>query len=147
MSNKKQIKLGVMLYGPGNHMNAWKDSDVPNDASVNLEFFKSVTLRAEEAGFSFAFIADGLYIDEKSIPHFLNRFEPITIITALAMVTSKIGLVSTISTSYSEPFNVARQLASIDKISGGRVGWNVVTSPLEGSAKNFNKGSHPDHSL
>lgn len=147
MSNHKQIKFGVMLYGPGNHMNAWKDPEVPIDASVNLEFFKEITQRAEKAGFAFAFVADGLYIDEKSIPHFLNRFEPITILTALAMVTSKIGLVGTISTSYSEPYTIARQLASLDKISNGRAGWNAVTSPLEGSASNYNKGPHPSHSL
>lgn len=147
MTDKKQMKFGLMLYGPGLHMNAWKDSEVPVDASVNLPFYQSITQQAEKAGFSFAFVADGLYIDEKSIPHFLNRFEPITILTALAMVTSKIGLVGTVSTSYSEPFTVARQFASLDKISGGRAGWNVVTSPLEGSAKNFNNGKHPDHSL
>ncbi len=145
MANKRQMKFGVMLYGPGTHMNAWKHPDVPKDASVNLPFFQSITRQAEKAGFSFAFVADGLFIDEKSIPHFLNRFEPITILTALSMVTSKIGLVGTVSTTYSEPYNIARQFASLDKISGGRAGWNVVTSPLEGSAKNFNKGNHPDH--
>ncbi|MGE8081051.1 LLM class flavin-dependent oxidoreductase [Peribacillus loiseleuriae] len=145
MSHKKQIQFGVILHGPGSHMNAWKDPDVPKDASVNLRHYQSVTQQAENAGFSFAFVADGLYINEKSIPHFLNRFEPMTILSALAAVTSKIGLVGTISTSYSEPYTVARQLASLDKISGGRAGWNVVTSPLEGTAKNYNKGEHPVH--
>ncbi|MBS4210129.1 LLM class flavin-dependent oxidoreductase [Bacillus sp. FJAT-50079] len=144
MSHKK-IKLGIMLHGPGSHMNAWKDPDVPKDASVNLQHYQSVIQRAEKAGFSFAFVADGLFINEKSIPHFLNRFEPITILSALAAVTAKIGLVGTVSTSYSEPFTVARQFASLDKISDGRAGWNVVTSPLEGSAKNYHKGEHPSH--
>jgi len=147
MSNKKKIKFGVMLNGAGGHMNAWKDPSVPSDASVNLQHYQSITRQAEEAGFSFVFVADGLFINEKSIPHFLNRFEPITILSALSVVTSKIGLVGTLSTSYSEPFTVARQFASLDKISGGRAGWNVVTSPLEGSAKNFNKGKHPNHAL
>ncbi|MCG7344966.1 LLM class flavin-dependent oxidoreductase [Sporosarcina sp. ACRSL] len=147
MSNKKQIKFGVMLHGAGGHMNAWKDPSVPVDASVNLQHYVSITQQAEKAGISFVFVADGLFINEKSIPHFLNRFEPITILSALATVTSKIGLVGTLSTSYSEPFTVARQFASLDKISGGRAGWNVVTSPLEGSATNFNKGQHPNHSL
>src|SRR5699024_7124646 len=86
-------------------------------------------------------------ISEHSIPHFLNRFEPITILSALASVTSHIGLVGTVSTSYSEPFNVARQFASLDQISQGRAGWNVVTTPLEKTALNFNKtvDEHPDH--
>ncbi|MGZ0084813.1 LLM class flavin-dependent oxidoreductase [Caldibacillus thermoamylovorans] len=147
MSHKKQIKLGIMLHGPGSHMNAWKDPSVPKDASVNFLYYKSIIQQAEAAGFSFSFVADGLYINEKSIPHFLNRFEPITILSALAVVTSRIGLVGTVSTTYSEPFTVARQFASLDKISGGRAGWNVVTSPLEGSARNYNKGEHPPHAL
>jgi alkanesulfonate monooxygenase SsuD/methylene tetrahydromethanopterin reductase-like flavin-dependent oxidoreductase (luciferase family) len=105
---------------------------VPADASVNLGFFVRTARKAEAAGIAFAFVADGLYINEKSIPHFLNRFEPISILSALAAVTSKIGLVGTVSTSYSDPFTVARQFASLDLISGGRAGWNVVTSPLEG---------------
>lgn len=147
MVAKKDIKLGVMLFGPGFNMNAWKAKDVPVDGSINLNHYISVTKKAEEAGFSFAFVADGLYINEKSMPHFLNRFEPLTLLTALAAATSKIGLVGTVSTTYSEPFNVARQFASLDIISGGRAGWNVVTSPLEGSAANFNKGNHPEHSL
>lgn len=145
--SKKKVQFGVMLHGPGGHMNAWRSSDVPSDASTNFEHYLSVTKRAEEAGISFVFVADGLFINEKSIPHFLSRFEPLTILAALAPVTSKIGLVGTISSSYSEPFTIARQLASIDKISGGRAGWNVVTSPLEGSADNFSKDKHPEHSL
>lgn len=146
MSSKK-VQFGVMLHGPGGHMNAWRSADVPSDASTNFDHYLNVTKKAEEAGFSFVFVADGLYINEKSIPHFLSRFEPLTILAALAPITSRIGLVGTISSSYSEPFTVARQLASIDKISGGRAGWNVVTSPLEGSADNFSKDKHPEHSL
>lgn len=145
--SKKNMKLGIIIQGSGGHMNSWKSEDVPVDGSVNLNHYVSVTKKAEEAGFDFAFIADGLHINEKSIPHFLNRFEPLTLLSALATVTSNIGLVGTVSTTYSEPFNIARQFASLDKISNGRAGWNVVTTPLEGTAANFNKGNHPDHSL
>lgn len=115
--SRKKVQFGVMLHGPGGHMNAWRSDDVPSDASTNFEHYLSVTKRAEAAGFSFVFVADGLYINEKSIPHFLSRFEPLTILAALAPMTSRIGLVGTISTSYSEPFTIARQLASIDKLS------------------------------
>ncbi len=117
-----------MINGPGSHMNAWKSPDVPKDASINIEHYIALAQTAEEAGLSFVFVADGLYINEKSIPHFLNRFEPLTLLSALATATSRIGLVGTLSTSYSEPFTVARQFASLDKLSGGRAGWNVVTS-------------------
>jgi FMN-dependent oxidoreductase (nitrilotriacetate monooxygenase family) len=143
MSN---IKFGVMLQGAGSHMNSWKHPGGPADASVNLDFFVRTAKKAEANGIAFAFVADGLYINEKSIPHFLNRFEPISILSALAAVTSKIGLAGTISSSYSDPFTVARQFASLDLISGGRAGWNVVTTPLEGSAKNYSR-AHPEHAL
>lgn len=145
MANKK-ISFGVALQGPGAHRNAWRHPSVPSDASVNFGFYVECARKAETAGLDFAFVADGLYIDEGSAPHFLNRFEPIALLSALAAATSRIGLVGTLSTTYSEPFNVARQFASIDLISAGRAGWNVVTSPLKGSGKNFGR-DHPDHAL
>ncbi|MED4403582.1 LLM class flavin-dependent oxidoreductase [Metabacillus fastidiosus] len=145
MSERKQVKLGVMLHGPGGHMAAWRYPTAVSNASVNFKFYKQMIQTAENAKFDLIFIADGLYINEKSIPHFLNRFEPITILSSLAAVTSHIGLVGTISTSYSEPFTIARQIASLDKISDGRAGFNAVTSPLEGSALNYSKKEHPTH--
>lgn len=144
MSGK--INFGIMLQGAGGHMNAWRHPSSPVDASVNLDFFKSIALKAEAAGIAFAFVADGLYINDKSIPHFLNRFEPLTILSALAAVTSRIGLAGTVSTSYSDPFTIARQFASLDLISGGRAGWNAVTTPLEGTARNYSR-NHPEHAL
>ena len=140
------ITFGLMLHGAGGHMNSWKHPVGPADASVNLDFYVQTARKAEAAGIAFAFVADGLYINEKSIPHFLNRFEPLTILSALATHTTKIGLAGTVSTSYSDPFTVARQFASLDLISGGRAGWNVVTTPLEGSAKNYSR-THPEHAL
>ncbi|WP_369790273.1 LLM class flavin-dependent oxidoreductase [Rouxiella sp. WC2420] len=144
--SKKSIKLGLMLHGAGGHMNSWRHHKAPADASVNFPYFRELALRAEAANFDFLFVADGLHINEKSLPHFLNRFEPIALLSALASATQRIGLAGTISTSYSDPFTVARQLATVDNISQGRAGWNVVTSPLAGSARNFGK-DHPEHSL
>ncbi|MFC3532957.1 LLM class flavin-dependent oxidoreductase [Vogesella facilis] len=146
MSQTQSIPFGIMLHGAGGHMNSWKHPSGPADASVNLDFYIDTTRKAEAAGIRFAFVADGLYINEKSIPHFLNRFEPLTILSALATATRKIGLAGTVSTSYSDPFTTARQFASLDLISGGRAGWNVVTTPLEGSAKNYSR-THPEHAL
>jgi len=145
MGNKRQLKLGANISGVGNSMSLWKHPDVPTDASVSLDFYKQQAVIAESGKFDLLFIADGLYINEKSNPHFLNRFEPLTILSALAAATSRIGLAATLSTSYSEPFTVARQFASLDHISSGRAGWNVVTSPLEGTALNFGKREHPPH--
>ncbi|RJG40542.1 LLM class flavin-dependent oxidoreductase [Mesorhizobium sp. DCY119] len=145
--SKQRIPFGVMLQGPGGHMNSWKHPSVPADASINFDYYVRTAKQAEAAGIAFAFIADGLYINEISIPHFLNRFEPIAILSALAAATSSIGLVGTLSTSYSDPFTVARQFGSVDAISKGRAGWNAVTSPLEGSAKNYGRDKHPEHAL
>ncbi|MFU8926693.1 LLM class flavin-dependent oxidoreductase [Acinetobacter puyangensis] len=147
MSNNKQIRLGTILHGASGNMSAWRHPDAIANASINFEFAKDIAHKAEQAKFDFVFIADGLYINEKSIPHFLNRFEPITLLSALASVTKHIGLVGTVSTSYSEPFTIARQFASLDHLSGGRAGWNVVTTPLEGTAKNHTRKQHPEHSL
>lgn len=145
MATRKKIKFGTIIHGVGGNVSVWRHPEVPADASVNFEFYKRQAQTAEKGLFDLAFIADGLYINEKSIPHFLNRFEPITILSALAAATSRIGLVGTVSSSYSEPFTIARQFGSLDHISGGRAGWNVVTSPLEGSARNYGKTEHPSH--
>ncbi|MEK4662995.1 LLM class flavin-dependent oxidoreductase [Priestia sp. FSL H7-0729] len=145
--SQRQLKLGANLNGVGNSISFWRHPDIPTNASVSLEFYKKQVRIAEKGKFDLLFIADGLFINEKSNPHFLNRFEPLTLLSALAGATSHIGLVATLSTSYSEPFTVARQFASLDQLSGGRAGWNVVTSPLEGSALNFGKGEHPNHAL
>ncbi len=143
---QKHLNFGIMLQGAGGHMNSWRHPSGPADASVNFDFVTRIARDAEANGIAFVFVADGLYINEQSIPHFLNRFEPISVLSALAAATTKLGLAGTLSTSYSHPFSVARQLASLDLLSGGRAGWNVVTSPLEGSAKNYG-GEHPHHAL
>jgi FMN-dependent oxidoreductase (nitrilotriacetate monooxygenase family) len=147
MSEKRQIKFGTIIHGVGGNIAAWRHPEVLTDASVNFDFYKEQAQKSEKAKFDFVFIADGLHINEKSIPHFLNRFEPLTILSALAAVTSRIGLAGTVSTSYSEPFTIARQFSSLDHISHGRAGWNVVTSPLEKTALNFSKTieEHPNH--
>ncbi|MGE7763209.1 LLM class flavin-dependent oxidoreductase [Peribacillus sp. NPDC097895] len=147
MSEQRKLKFGALIHGVGGSISGWRHSDIQADASVSLEFYKQQAQKAEEGKFDLLFIADGLFINEKSIPHFLNRFEPLTILSALAAFTSRIGLVGTVSTSYSEPFTVARQFASLDHISQGRGGWNLVTTPLESTALNYNKTieEHPDH--
>ncbi|EJF90449.1 LLM class flavin-dependent oxidoreductase [Bartonella tamiae] len=141
---KKTLNFGLMLHGAGGHMNSWRHASSQKDASVNIDYTIDLAKRAEDAGLAFVFVADGLYINEKSMPHFLNRFEPLTLLSAIATHTSKIGLGGTVSTSYSDPFTIARQFASLDLLSGGRAAWNIVTTPLEGTAKNYGR-PHPDH--
>ncbi len=147
MTNERKMRLGAFLAGTGSNMASWRHPNAVADAAINLDYYRQLTRKAETAKLDFVFFGDGLYISEKSHPNFLNRFEPLTLLAALAMDTTHIGLAATLSTSYSEPFTVARQFASIDHISGGRAGWNIVTSPLEGSALNYSKTEHPEHDL
>jgi FMN-dependent oxidoreductase (nitrilotriacetate monooxygenase family) len=144
MSKTRKIVLGAGMAGVGASLSAWRHPKVQTDASVSIDFYKGQAQKAEQGKFDLVFVADSMFINEKSVPHFLNRFEPLTILSALAAVTSHIGLVATISTSYSEPYTIARQLASLDHISKGRAGWNVVTTPLEGTGLNYGK-AHPEH--
>jgi FMN-dependent oxidoreductase (nitrilotriacetate monooxygenase family) len=141
----RQLHLGAMIHGVGHGWGEWRHPDALADASTNFAFYKKEAQTAEAAFFDFAFIADSLHIHAKSSPHYLNRFEPLTVLSGLAAVTEHIGLVATITVSYTEPFQVARQLSSLDHISGGRAGWNVVTSWLSGTADNFGKAEHPPH--
>ena len=147
MADRRMMRIGTFLAGTGSNMASWRHPTAVPDAAINLDYYRGLTRRAEEAKLDFAFFGDGLYISEKSHPNFLNRFEPLTLLAALAMETTHIGLAATLSTSYSDPYTVARQFMSIDHISGGRAGWNVVTSPLEGSALNYSKPEHPAHDL
>lgn len=143
----RQLKLGAMIHGVGHGWGEWRHPDALADASTNFGYYKHQARLAEDAKFDFAFIADSLHIHERSSPHYLNRFEPLTLLSGLAAITQHIGLVATITVSYTEPFQVARQLASLDHISGGRAGWNVVTSWLSGTAANHSKAEHPPHAV
>ncbi|MBL6008854.1 LLM class flavin-dependent oxidoreductase [Bacillus halotolerans] len=146
-SKKKQIKLGVFLAGTGHHVASWRHPDAPADASMNLDYFKELARTAERGKLDMLFLADSLSIDSKSHPNVLTRFEPFTLLSALAQVTSRIGLTATASTTYSEPFHIARQFASLDHLSNGRAGWNVVTSSIESTALNFSGEKHLEHHL
>jgi len=145
MATDQYIKLGFILHGVGRTWDDWRHPDRDVCASTNIGFYRQQAQTAERGKFDFLFVADSLSINEKSSPHYLNRFEPLTVLAALACATDHIGLVGTLSVSYSEPFNVARQFASLDHISGGRAGWNVVTSWLGDTAANFSRAAHPPH--
>ncbi|MDE1145897.1 MAG: LLM class flavin-dependent oxidoreductase [Azospirillaceae bacterium] len=142
---KRQLRLGAILAGVGTDHDNWRDPALPGDASVNIDWYVENARKAEAAKFDLVFIVDSPYITPESAPHFLNRLEPLTLLSALAVSTSRIGLVGTLTTSYWEPYNVARQFASLDTISRGRAGWNVVTTGLEGAARNYGRDHHLDH--
>jgi hypothetical protein len=139
--SNRQIKLGAVVGGPGQHYR-WLDPEIPGDASANIDWYIEL---AELAKFDLIFIVDSQFITADSPPHYLNLLEPLTLLSALAVTTRHIGLVGTLTTSYNDPFSVARRLASLDLISGGRAGWNVVTSGDAGTAGNFSRDEHYDY--
>ena len=144
---RRTLKLGAVLIGvggPGQH-NTWLSPEIPGNASVDIRWYIARAQEAEAAKFDHIFIVDSQFITADSPNHYLSRLEPLTLLSAVAVHTSHIGLVGTITTSYNEPFNVARRLASLDHISGGRAGWNVVTSGDAGTAGNHSRDEHYDY--
>ncbi|THF77268.1 LLM class flavin-dependent oxidoreductase [Cohnella fermenti] len=145
--SRRRLRLGAFATAAGSNVAAWRHHATPSDAPVNLEHLKTIARTAEAGKLDYLFIADSAYITKDSTPYFLSRFEPLTILSALSAVTERIGLVGTFTTSYSEPFTTARQLASLDKLSGGRAGWNAVTSALEGLGRNHGQEKLMEHGL
>ncbi len=143
----RQLKLGLILHGTGAGWGDWRHPQAHPKGSTDIDLYLQQARLAEAGRFDFLFVADSVHINARSSPHYLNRFEPLTILSALATATTHIGLVGTVTVSYSEPYTVARQFASLDHISKGRAGWNVVTSWLSGSAENYGKPAHPPHAV
>ena len=149
-ARSRQLKLGAFLWPTGHHIAAWRHPDVPADLGTNLKHFIEVARTAERGLFDMLFFADQLAIfndtpDKLSRNSYMVRIEPFTLLSALATVTDRIGLVCTATTTYDEPYHVARRFASLDIVSGGRSGWNVVTSANPAEAANFNRDDHVEH--
>jgi len=150
---RKQLHLGMSIRGLGYHPAAWRHPDVPADGTLRFEHYVRSAQLAERGKCDLVFFADGIGIRERDIPrgslarsgYEIVEMEPLTLLPALAVVTKRIGLVATASTTYNEPFNIARKFATLDLISNGRAGWNVVTSWSEAEARNFNREQHVDY--
>ena len=142
----RQMHLGVFVLGTGNHMAGWR-SEGAFTSHVELPVMQEIARIAERGKFDLLFISDSMVMDPTDHPSFLCRFEPTSLISVLSAFTTHIGLGATVSTSFSEPFNVARLFGSIDHLSGGRAAWNVVTSSNAKVALNFNMEEHLDHEV
>ena len=148
--SQRKIKLGAFLMQTGHHIAAWRHPGAQADAGQNIRHYAELARRAEAAKFDAVFLADSVGVRNSDIASLSrtarsDHFEPLTLLSALAMVTERIGLIATVSTTYNEPFHVARKFASLDHISGGRAGWNLVTSSGQGEAQNFNLDEHVEH--
>lgn len=137
------MHLGTILLGTGSHVGGWRLPEA-QFGSQNFAHLRQVVGIAERGKLDFVFFADAVNSGLDAHPGMMLRFEPLTLLGALAASSSHIGLVATVSTTYSQPYNVARAFASIDHISQGRSGWNVVTSASEDAALNFGLDSHPE---
>ncbi len=141
-TNSGQMKLGAFLMAGGHHIAAWRHPDAIANAGVNIDHFIELARMAEAAKFDMVFVEDAAAIRERD-PNLASQaarstmFEPLSLLAALAVNTSHIGLVATASTTYNEPYGLARAFTSLDQLSGGRSGWNLVTSASELEAENF----------
>jgi FMN-dependent oxidoreductase (nitrilotriacetate monooxygenase family) len=144
--------LSAFFFNPqGDHRMSWRHPDAPGREIFDLAYYRKLAEIAEAARMDAIFVADHVAMwdtYESNIAHYANaRLEPITLLAALAAVTSHIGLIVTASASYSEPYNIARAFASLDHISGGRFGWNVVTSGMNEEAMNFGRDANIEHAF
>ncbi len=145
------MKLGCFLEGTGHHVAAWRDPDVDPHGRQSLAHYLDIARLAERGKFDLLFMADTNAtfgaddVESWTRTTAASRLEPITLLGAIAAVTERIGLVATATTTYFEPFHVARFFASLDQMSGGRAGWNLVTSLAVAEAYNFGREMHPHH--
>lgn len=144
----RQMSLGAFLMATGHHVAAWRHPEVPADAGLDFQQYKALAQTAEAACFDALFVADSVAAPPGEIASRMARsdhFEPLTLLSALSAVTERIGLIGTVTTSYNEPYHVARKFASLDHLSGGRAGWNLVTSDAAAEALNFGRDTHLGH--
>ena len=134
---KRQLHLNLFIHGRGHHEAAWRHPAASPLALTDIRYYTDLACRAEAALFDSIFLADQLALGEDVAQAPRTWLEPITVLAAVATATQRLGMIATASTTYTEPFNLARQFASLDHISNGRVGWNIVTSWLATAANNF----------
>lgn len=154
-SHQPQLHFGAFLYTPGHHSAGWRHPDAVPSTDMDFNWYVRMAQTAERGKIDTLFFQDTVAVGGSgglggTSPYRPGsgrqvQLEPVSLISALAAVTSHIGLVSTATTTYNEPYNLARRFATIDHISGGRAGWNLVTSQVEDEAGNFGKDHHLEH--
>jgi len=150
MPRQRQLHLGAFMRPVSLHTGAWRHPDAWPDANFNLNHLKHFVQTLERARFDAFFMADHLAVLNMPMQalkrsHTVTSFEPLTLLSALAMVTERIGLVATASTTFDAPYHVARRFASLDHLSAGRAGWNLVTTSNPDAALNFGLDEHVEH--
>lgn len=150
MTSRRQLHLGAFMRPISIHTGAWRFPGAWPDANINLAHIKRLAQTLEAAKFDAFFMADHLAVlnmpmDALKRSHTVSSFEPFTLLSALAMVTERIGLIATASTTYDAPYHIARRFASLDHLSEGRAGWNIVTTSNPETSYNFGSEQHLEH--
>ena len=145
MSARRELHLNAFLMEAGHHEAAWRLAESNPRADFDLPHWIRLAKLAEAAKFDSLFLADGPALTGSGAFRPPGQLEPFTLLTALSQHTSRIGLIATVSSTYNEPYNLARRLASVDHVSGGRAGWNIVTSAGADEAANFGLDDRPEH--
>jgi FMN-dependent oxidoreductase (nitrilotriacetate monooxygenase family) len=155
MPSKKEAILCLVADWGGRHVSAWREPSAPSDPPMDFDYIRRIAQTAERGKFHSLFLADSPavgFLGHEVSPVALSRThkgvrgpEPLTLLAALSAHTERLGLLATASTTYSEPYNVARMFASLDFVSGGRAGWNAVATASAAAARNFGRQEHLDH--
>src|SRR5499427_1536202 len=150
MTRSRQLKLAAFMRPASIHTGAWRFPGAFPDANFNFSHLKRFAQTLERGKFDAFFMADHLAVlnmplDALKHSHTVTSFEPFTLLSALAMVTEHLGLIATGSTTFDAPYHVARRFASLDHLSGGRAGWNIVTTSNPDAALNFGMDDHMEH--
>jgi FMN-dependent oxidoreductase (nitrilotriacetate monooxygenase family) len=139
----KQLHLGLFIYPGGHHIAGWRHPSTPAGELASLDYYRTAAQLAERGKFDLFFVGDTLFTREKDGRFFgrqaTSNLDPVSLLSVLSSVTDKLGLVATLSTTYHEPFAIASKFATLDHLSGGRAGWNVVTTWEDKAALNFNR--------
>ncbi|MGW4773753.1 LLM class flavin-dependent oxidoreductase [Nocardia sp. NPDC004278] len=141
----RQLSLNAFIYPSGHHEAAWRHPQSRPDRIYDVAYYQEIGRTAEAAKLDAVFFADGPALRTNVEHNAASGLEPITLLTAIATATTHLGLIATASTTYYEPYNLARLFSTLDHISGGRAGWNIVTTGTDLAAANFGLDKHPDH--
>ncbi|MFT4082600.1 MAG: LLM class flavin-dependent oxidoreductase [Nocardioides sp.] len=141
----RQLHFNLFLHDTGHHEASWRLPESDPDANLSLTAHQHLARIAEDAKFDSVFLADSPALLHNPGRRPSGKLEPTVLLAALAATTSRIGLIATASTSYNDPYNLARRFASLDHLSGGRAGWNIVTTAGEAAARNFGLADQPSH--
>lgn len=144
-ATKRQLHLNLFIHGRGHHEASWRHPASSPLALTDIRYYQDLAQRAEAALFDSIFLADQLALGDDAAQAARTWLEPVTVLAAVAAATARIGMIATCSTTYTEPFNLARQFGSLDHISNGRVGWNIVTSWLATAAANYGGAGQISH--